>query len=367
MLEDSSNVLSLPKRTGMQVRRHPNVLYTRPPRSRSPASRSPGRFEQALQNIQERQVPASVERSGAGYPVLSSPAQRGGTVTRKDAAAAYARQSPAVGPASSLGKYKDEQLLSNPGGDRYDLDKGTARPGASGKTSFGERVGKDLSDAWGNLKNFFSNLFMGAKFRYRDANGTIQEGRQRGLVGSVVDFFKDLGSALTLGAWRPDGEPEPRGLVKRIAFSCGKIKEAVFGDVVEGVSGSVNHMAEDLVLAGWNLAETVPDATIGNFEAGEKLTTSVFDNGQVLLDYTTDILPAGEAWLRVHSADLRGLKPPILNNLGMPEHNPQDDRWRYVRNTPFRKTIETLGSLAADVLTFGWLGRLKIFSEKRRS
>lgn len=60
-------------------------------------------------------------------------------------------------------------------------------------------------------------------------------------------------------------------------------------------------MAEDRMLTGWNLVEVIPDATIGNLGAGEKLTTTFFDNGQVTIDYLTDILPAGEAWLRVHS------------------------------------------------------------------
>ena len=124
-------------------------------------------------------------------------------------------------------------------------------------------------------------------------------------------------------------------------------------------------MGEDLVLAGWNLLESIPDATIGNFQAGKRLTTSVFDNGQVVIDYLTDIIPFGDAWHRVHTPDLKKFKPPILHNLSMPEYNSGDERWRYVRNTPFRKTIETMGSLLTDVLTLKIFGQINLFSEKR--
>jgi len=84
----------------------------------------------------------------------------------------------------------------------------------------------------------------------------------------------------------------------------------------------------------------VPDATIGNFKTGRELTTQVFDNGQVLMDYATDVLPSGEAWVRVHSLDLKSLRPPLMHNAQMPERSSGDKRWAYVRNTPFRKMIE---------------------------
>ena len=124
-------------------------------------------------------------------------------------------------------------------------------------------------------------------------------------------------------------------------------------------------MGEDLLLAGWNLLETIPDATIGNFKTGKKLTTAVFDNVQVALDYLTDILPAGDAWIRVHSPDLKEYKAPILNNIHRPERTNGDSRWRYIRNTSFRKTIETAGSLVMDVLTLWSLGKIRLFGEKR--
>ena len=290
------------------------------------------------------------------------------TTSAMDAKAAYKRQeNQCVEPAkiSSLQKYKDDQLLSNPGGDNYYLEQKRVVSHPRDQESFWGRIGKDISDALGNVKNFFHNLLFGAKIRYRDENNQIQEANQRGLVGSVVDFFKDLGSALSFGAWRPDGEEEPQGFVKRVCFFFSKMKEAVFGDLVLGVTGSVIRMGEDIIFAGWNLIETIPDAIIGNFQKGKKLTTTIFDNGQVVLDYLTDILPFGEAWCRVHSPNLKELKPPLIYNMNMPEHFKEDIRWRYVRNTPFRKTIETIGSLLSYIIPIKIFGDVKLFGEER--
>jgi hypothetical protein len=204
----------------------------------------------------------------------------------------------------------------------------------------------------------------GSTFYYRDANNQICQAKRKGLIGSVVDFFKDMGSALTFGTWRPDGEPEPKGLLGRAGFFISKIKEAICGDLIQGISGSVVLIGEDAVLAGWNLVETIPDATIGNLEAGREITTAAFDNGQVMINYLADIMPAGEAWQRVHSLDLAKLKPPILNNIHQPERRHDDSRWQYIRNTPFRKSIETVGSLIMDILTLKILGNMSFSSEK---
>jgi hypothetical protein len=288
--------------------------------------------------------------------------------TAKSVAGAYGKQAPAAPPSDPLSdaaKYKDEQLLSNPGGDHYDLEKNRHEADPAWQKSFWGRVGKDLKDAVGNIRNFFGNLLYGAKIHYRDENGQVQEARQRGLLGSVKDFFLDLGSALSFGAWRPDGEAAPQGLGERVGFFFSKLKEAVFGDLIQGATGSVVRMGEDLLLAGWNLAETVPDATIGHFEAGRKATTAVFDNGQVAIDYLTDVLPGGEASVRVHSSDLENLEAPLLHNLNTPERNADDPRWKYVRNTPFRKALETAGSVVFDVLTLKFLGDLHVIGEDR--
>jgi hypothetical protein len=49
----------------------------------------------------------------------------------------------------------------------------------------------------------------------------------------------------------------------------------------------------------------------------------------------------------------------------MPEHYTGDVRWRYVRNTPFRKTIETIGSLLADIVAVKIIGDAEGTSEER--
>lgn len=294
--------------------------------------------------------------------------------SRKELAAAYVQQSGrAEDPAVQSGwqKYKDDQLLRNPGGDRYYLDRNMVSADSRERDSFVSRIGKDLSDVLGNVKNFFGNLFMGSKIRYRDENNQIREATQRGLVGTCVDFFKDLGSALTFGAWHPDEATGPRGVVGRLSHFCAKLKKAFLGDLVEGVPKSVNHMAKNLALAGMNLVQVVPDATIGNLEGGRKITTTLFDNGQVLVEYLTDVIPSGDAWFRVHAMNFSGGKAPVFYNLEMPEHAKADTRWQYVRNTPFRKTIETIGTLLADIATVGLAGQSGIstnqHSEKHKA
>jgi hypothetical protein len=284
-------------------------------------------------------------------------------VSRKAAAASYERHAHEM---SGLEKYKDDQLLLHPGGDHYYPERNQVIPDPAEQKSFWGRVGKDLSDAFGNMKNFFHDFLFGAEIRYRDESGAVQSANRKGLIGSVVDFFKDLGSAFTLGAWRPDGEPEPRGFMQTAGFFVTKVKEAFFGDLAQGILGSAIHMGKDLILAGWNLLEVVPDATVGNLEQGRKATTAVFDTGQVTLDYLTDIVPFGDAWVRVHSMDLKGLDPPLLQNIRKGERSTDDLRWKYIRNTAFRKGIETVGALLMDLLTLKILGHTKLFSDERK-
>ena len=265
-------------------------------------------------------------------------------------------------------KYKDDQLLSNAGGDDYDLAKGTVHANAGIHESFWGRIGKDLSDTWDNITSFFGNIFLGAEIHYRDENNRIRTEKGRGVLGSVVDFFTDLGSALSFGLWRPDGEKAPEGFLGRAGFFLSKMKEAIFGDLIQGVSGSAIRAGENVVLAGWNLLEVVPDATLGNWDEGRKLTTTFFDNGQVAIDYMTDIIPTGEAWLRVHALnweDLNDPKAPVLYNIQMPERFEGDVRWSRVRNTPFRKTIETIGSLLADIAAVKVIGDMNWSSERK--
>ncbi|MBW1862706.1 MAG: hypothetical protein JRJ02_10085 [Deltaproteobacteria bacterium] len=51
--------------------------------------------------------------------------------------------------------------------------------------------------------------------------------------------------------------------------------------------------------------------------------------------------------------------------MNMPEHFKEDIRWRYVRNTPFRKTIETIGSLLSYIIPIKIFGDVKLFGEER--
>jgi hypothetical protein len=303
----------------------------------------------------------------AAAEIVTADVVDGAEMSPQQAASAYGRmQVPSLtANASDWEKYRDDQLLSNPGGDAY-VFEGNESVDAAGEGSFVGRLGKDLSDAASNLGNFFENMLFGAETHYRDVQGDVQVAERRGLVGSLSDFVVDVGSALSFGGWRPDGEPAPQGLEERASFVFDKIKEALAGDLIAGVGGSVNQMGEDLLLAGWNLVEVVPDAVFGNFKAGEQVVSNVFDNGQVLVDYITDVLPAGEAWLRVHSSELGQQQTPVFYNLEMPERFAGDTRWEYVRNTPFRKAVETIGSLLADVATLKLAGQLPTSSGRRR-
>jgi hypothetical protein len=261
---------------------------------------------------------------------------------------------------SDIEKYKEDQLLSNPGGDNYYLDQKRIDNTPDLHSSFIKRVGKDLSDAFQNIRNFFQDLLFGSTICHRAPDGSIKQHKRRGLLSAIGDFFKDLGSALTFGAWRPDGDPEPKGFFNRIKFFFSKVKEAIFGDLVQGIGQSIVHMGEDILFSVLNLLEVIPDATIGNLKAGRRIITTVFDNAQVVLDYLTDIVPFGDAWIRVHS--MKGKRPPILYNLTLPEHFQRDERWSYIRNTPFRKAIETVGSLFSDLLLLKLIGNTKLIS-----
>jgi hypothetical protein len=306
-------------------------------------------------------VAPAVKISMAAYGQFSVPSSA-------PVSAPVANQSPVAGPdpARQTGwqKYKDDQLLRNPGGDYYHLDQKRVSVNPRERESFVARVGKNLADVAGNIKNFFKNMFMGSTVQYRDENNQIQEAGQRGLVGTVVNAVKNIGSALTFGLWHPDSAQGPQGVTERLAHVGRKLKQALFGDLLAGIPQSLNHMGKNLVLAGLNLVQVVPDATIGNFDAGRKLTTTVFDNGQVLVEYLTDVIPSGDAWFRVHASKLGDGGLPVLYNLQVPEYAKDDPRWQYVRNTPFRKTIETVGSLLADIATLGLVGQTVLAGDR---
>ena len=245
--------------------------------------------------------------------------------------------------------YKEDQLMSNPGGDNFFLSKaGKVINNNYDHSKITKRVGKDLSDAGNNLLNAVKDLGIGAKIKYIDKHGNIQDGRKVGLVGTVANFFKDTVSGLSFGLYSPKGEMKPQGGVARVKHLFKKIfKDALVGDIVKGVPKSAVHIGEDIMFAGLNAIEAVPDATIGNFKAGRKVTTAIFDNTQVAMDFVTDAIPGGDASARTRSFSLaKGLKGlPILNNLTTPKEKQDETEWQYVRNTKFRKVLETIPSL----------------------
>ena len=63
--------------------------------------------------------------------------------------------------------------------------------------------------------------------------------------------------------------------------------------------------------------------------------------------FFTDAIPGGDASMRTRSFNLaKGLKGlPIINNLTTPEEKQDKADWQYVRNTKFRKVLETIPSL----------------------
>lgn len=248
-----------------------------------------------------------------------------------------------------LAVYKAEQLLSNPGAKRIYLPAENIAYVSSQDMEWAARIGKDLEDALLNIKNFFLDSIGGAEKDYIATDGEIkQTGSSPGFLESLINFMKDVGSALSLGIWRPDGENAQDGPVDTLSFCASKLKEAIGGDLLGGMAGSVIQMGEDLALAGWNLVEAVPDTLLGHVETGRIVVDTVFDNGQVVIDYITDVLPGGEAWMRVHASDITDGHFPILYNLMMPANMQPDARWTTIYNTPFRKSIETIGSLLAD-------------------
>jgi len=255
---------------------------------------------------------------------------------------------------AQMAMYREDQLLAHPGGDSYFLNHpNKVYDPAYDQGKFVNRVGKDLSDAGENLINIARDLTVGSKFKYVGNDGKIMENKREGLTGTVMNFFKDLISGLSFGAYVPANEAVPEGVGASIRHFVKKVfYEAPVEDLLVGVPHAGMNMVKDAALAAINMLEAVPDATLGNFDWGQKLTTTIFDNGQVAVDYLTDIIPGGNAWLRVHAAGASGkLAPPVLFNIRTPEQGIADSRWATVRNTPFRKTIETVGSLLCDAFT----------------
>jgi len=240
-------------------------------------------------------------------------------------------------------KYKEDQLLSKPGGDNFTINNGNG----VNQSKFTVRVGKDLKDAGENFKNIFKDIGAGATIKYVDKDGNIKEGKKVGFAGTIVNFFKDVASGITFGKYTPAGEDAPDNALEATKHFFKKIfVDALCKDVVVGIPRSAIHVGEDAVFACINLAETIPDATIGNCKAGQMVTTEFFDDMQVFIDFVTDVIPTGEAGSRTHAftfkKGLNGL--PIVYNITSPEQGMDDENWKYVRNTPLRKTIESVAT-----------------------
>lgn len=243
------------------------------------------------------------------------------------------------GLLQQIKQYKEDQLLSNPGGDKFFLNRNSnVIDNNFDQSKFSDRVGKDLSDSLSNFKNMIKDLGTGSEVKYFDNTGNIKTRKKTGLVGTVGKFFKDVASGLTLGAYTPKNEEAPVGVVGRAKHFFKKIFIDGFAkDVFVGVPQSVINVGEDALFAGLNLIETIPDAAVGHTKTGRAITSNVFDNIQVAMDFVTDIMPGGEASTRMKTMIAQKLK-----NINDGKSGSESEGTQYVRSTPFRKAIETL-------------------------
>jgi len=306
--------------------------------------------------VQEPSITASFREPRSPFPILTTP------VTPTTPAVSVASSAPVTAAVAetespqpvqktpigeALAAYKDEQLLSNAGGDNYIRNGETMEINPDyDHTQFSQRVGKDLTDAKENLKDAVGDLSTGSITHYRDESGEIQARKRPGLFKTLGNFGKDIASGLTLGIYRPNGDEAPTGL-SRVTYPFKKVfVDGVMKDLVIGVPNSLIHAGEHTTLAALNTGEALPDATIGTAPAGRQLTTSTFDNTQVGASYVADVMPSGEAWGRVGAAGQDGnWGMPIATNWKASEYNTTDPRFLGVRNTGFRKGIETIGTL----------------------
>jgi len=259
--------------------------------------------------------------------------------------------------SEQMAKYKVDQLIADPGGDNFFRENNSVIiRNEFDQSELKTRVAKDLGDARENIKRLIDDIGKGSTRDYISPDGSINTYQRLGLQNSLGNFVKNVTSGLTFGAYVPEGEEKPSGGVNRIKHFFSKVfKEGIVQDLGRSTTGAVVSGLRHSVLAAVNALEAVPDATIGNLESGRKITTKIFDNGQVAVSYLTDVLPGGEAWFRVHSpGETEESKIlPVYYNLKTSEQNIDDPRWATVRNTPFRKTIESVGALISDAAMLG--------------
>jgi len=259
--------------------------------------------------------------------------------------------------SEQMAKYKVDQLIADPGGDNFFRENNSVIiRNEIDQSELKTRVAKDLGDARENIKRLIDDIGKGSTSNYIAPDGSINTYQRLGLQSSLGNFVKNVSSGLTFGAYVPEGEEKPHGGVSRVKHFFSKVfKEGIVQDLGRSTTGAVVSGLRHSVLATVNALEAVPDATIGNLESGRKITTKIFDNGQVAVSYLTDVLPGGEAWFRVHSPGEteEGKMLPVYYNLKTSEQNIDDPRWATVRNTPFRKTIESVGALISDAAMLG--------------
>ncbi len=253
--------------------------------------------------------------------------------------------------SEQISLYRTDQLMSAPGGDNYVYKNNRIYyvPDYN-HSNFSGRISKNLKDAQANAGLFLRDLTIGSEQNITLPDGTEKIKKRTGLLGTIGNFVKNMGSGLTFGAYTPKGESAPEGAGRITHFFSKVFREAILNDIVAGVPKAAVSATRHAILSAWNSLEIIPDATIGNFQAGQKLTTTIFDNGQVAVSYLTDVAPGGEAWFRVHATGAKdeGLNMPIIYNLKTSEQGIDDPRWEAIHNTPFRKTVETVGTLLAD-------------------
>jgi hypothetical protein len=78
-----------------------------------------------------------------------------------------------------------------------------------------------------------------------------------GFGGTMVNFFKDMASGITLGKYTPKGENAPENALEAAKHFFKKIfVDALIKDVVVGVPRSAINVGENAVFTCINLAET---------------------------------------------------------------------------------------------------------------
>lgn len=239
--------------------------------------------------------------------------------------------------SQQIAKYREDQLLTSPGGDRFFLARsGNVIDIGYDHALFTNRVGKDIRDSYDNLRNLIKDLGSGREIKYLDHNGKIKRHRRQGLTGAAANLISNIVSGISMGAYTPANETKPEGISGRIKHFFKKVfVEAVGKDMITNIPRSIVSVGEDALFAGLNLMEVIPDATIGNTRLGRNITTRIFDDLQVAVDFATDVMPGGGASTRT-KAFLTG------KIMGSDDGRDDQNSIQLTRSTPFRRVIEAI-------------------------